>query len=158
MSEKPLEKVFKYVLERRLAAGGMGEVFLAHEDGTGKVCVIKRMLPNLMSDTQFVTMFLDEAKLAAQLNHPNIAPLYDFGMSDGVLYLAMEYVEGANLRIIVKDHAARKALVSFEPAARIVSQAALALDSAHRATTIDGKPLKLVHRDISPQNILLGTN
>jgi serine/threonine protein kinase len=158
VTDKPPEKVFKYVLERRLAAGGMGEVFLARDESNAKVCVIKRMLPNLMSDQQFVTMFLDEAKLAAQLNHPNIAPLYDFGMANGVLYLSMEYVPGANLRMVVKDHAARKVAFPFDAAARIMSQAALALDYAHTATTADGKPLKLVHRDVSPQNILLGNN
>ncbi len=157
MSDTPLEKAFNYHLERRLAAGGMGEVFLAKDKATGNVCVIKRMLPNLMSDNQFVSMFLDEAKLAAQLNHPNIAPLYDFGMAGGVLYLSMEYVPGANLRMVVKDHAVRKVSVPFDAAARIMSQAALALDYAHGAKTADGKPLRLVHRDVSPQNILLST-
>jgi len=136
----------------------MGEVFLARDKSTGKVCVIKRMLPNLMSDTQFVTMFLDEARLVAQLNHPNIAPLYDFGMAQGVLFLSMEYVPGANLRMIVKDHATRGVKIGFDAASRILSQAALALDYAHFAKTVDGKPLKLIHRDVSPQNILLSTS
>src|SRR5215210_2235973 len=120
-AEKPPERPFNYTLDRRIAAGGMGEVFLARDKSTGKVCVIKRMLPALMSDNQFVAMFLDEARLAAQLNHPNIAPLYDFGMAQGVLYLSMEYVPGANLRMVVKDHAARKAKLPFDAAARILS-------------------------------------
>src|SRR6185436_7474704 len=118
-AEKPPDRPFNYTLDRRLAAGGMGEVFLARDKTTGKVCVIKRMLPALMNDNQFVSMFLDEARLASQLNHPNIAPLYDFGMAGGVLYLSMEYVPGANLRIIVKDHAQRKAKLPFDPVARI---------------------------------------
>ena len=156
MAEKPAEKVGKYTLERRIAAGGMAEVFLA-SDASGRQCVIKRMLPNLQIDKQFAQMFLDEAKLVVQLNHPSIAQIYDFGQDKGVLYLAMEWIDGTTLRAIVKDFAKRGAQIPLEFCARLVAQAALALGYAHRAAGLDGKLLKIIHRDVSPQNILLGT-
>lgn len=151
------EQLGKYTLERRIASGGMAEVFVAVDD-KGERCVIKRMLPNLQVDKQFARMFLDEAKLVVQLNHPSIAQIYDFGQDKGVLYLAMEWVEGTNLRAIVKDFAKRGGKIPVEHCARLVSQAALALGYAHRAAGLDGKLLKIIHRDVSPQNILLGTS
>jgi len=154
------ERLGRYTLERKLAIGGMAEVFLARQsgpEGFEKICVVKRMLPGLSGDPSFVRMFLDEARLAAQLNHPNIAQIYDFGEVSGTYYLAMEYVPGTNLRAIVKANQKRGTYLPVPVAARIVSQAALALDYAHGATTADGAPLGLVHRDVSPQNILLGT-
>jgi len=155
MDETPSEQLGKYTLDRRIAYGGMAEIFLATDD-LGRQCVIKRMLPNLQVDSQFARMFLDEAKLVVQLNHPQIAQVYDFGEDKGVLYLAMEWVDGTNLRAIVKDFARRNIKIPVEYCARLVSQAALALGYAHRASGIDGKPLKIIHRDVSPQNILLG--
>ncbi len=155
MVDTPAEKLGKYTLEHRIAAGGMAEVFLAQDDA-GRRCVIKRMLPNLLVDKQFAQMFLDEAKLVVQLNHPSIAQIYDFGQDRGVLYLAMEWVDGTNLRTIVKDFARRGEKIPVEFCARLVSQAALALGYAHRAAGLDGRPLKIIHRDVSPQNILLG--
>ena len=154
------EQLGRYILERRLAAGGMAEVFLAKQAGPGgfsKQCVLKRMLPPLAADVHFVRMFLDEARLAAQLNHPNIAQIFDFGEAGGTYYLAMEYVPGTNLRAIVKDHAKRKAFIPFHLVARIASHAAIALDYAHRAVGVDGQRLEIIHRDVSPQNIMLGT-
>ena len=154
------ERLGRYTLERKLAVGGMAEVFLARQsgpEGFEKVCVVKRMLPGLAGDPSFVRMFLDEARLAAQLNHPNIAQIFDFGEVSGTYYLAMEYVPGTNLRAIVKANQKRGTYLPVPVAARIVSQAALALDYAHGATTADGASLGLVHRDVSPQNILLGT-
>jgi serine/threonine-protein kinase len=154
------ERLGRYTLERKLATGGMAEVFLARQsgpEGFEKVCVVKRMLPTLTGDPSFVRMFLDEARLAAQLNHPNIAQIFDFGEVSGTFYLAMEYVPGSNLRAIVKEHQRRGTFMPVPVAARVVSQAALALDYAHGTTTADGAPLGLVHRDVSPQNILLGT-
>jgi serine/threonine protein kinase len=151
-----LEQLGKYTLDSRIAAGGMAEVFLATDD-TGRRCVIKRMLPNLLLDKQFSRMFLDEAKLVVQLNHPSIAQVYDFGQDKGVLYLAMEWVDGTNLRTIVKDFARRGAMIPVEHCARLVAHAAIALGYAHGASGIDGRPLKIIHRDVSPQNILLST-
>ena len=118
-------------------------------------CVVKRMLPHIASDPHFAAMFMDEAKLAAQLNHPGIAQLFDFGRADEQLYLAMEYVAGATLRGIVKDHARRATKIDFAPAVEIIARAADALEYAHCAADLSGKPLGLIHRDVSPQNILL---
>ncbi|MFT3836405.1 MAG: serine/threonine-protein kinase [Myxococcaceae bacterium] len=150
------EKLGRYTLERKIAAGGMAEIYLARQDGSNNTCVIKRMLPELMVDPQFMRMFLDEAKLVAQLHHPQIATIYDFGHEHGVLFLAMEHVEGGNLRSIVKDNAKKGTWMQPHHAAAIVAQAARALDYAHQAVTIDKKPMNLIHRDVSPQNILLG--
>src|SRR6478735_2645618 len=104
------EQLGRYILDRKIAAGGMAEVFLARQSGPGgfeKTCVIKRMLPALSDDDAFIRMFLDEAKLVANLNHPHIAQLFDFGEVDGTYYLAMEYVPGATLRAVVKARTAR---------------------------------------------------
>ncbi len=150
------ERLGRYNLEKKIAAGGMAEVYLARQEGSGNACVIKRMLPELMVDPQFMQMFLDEAKLVAQLHHPQIATVYDFGHEHGVLYLAMEHVEGCNLRALVKDNAKHGKWMAPHHAAAIVAQAARALDYAHHARGIDGRALNLIHRDVSPQNILLG--
>jgi tRNA A-37 threonylcarbamoyl transferase component Bud32 len=149
----------RYTLETRIATGGMAEVFLARQTGPQgfqKVCVVKRMLPNLGEDEGFVRMFLDEARLAAQLNHPNIAQIFDFGQADGSYFLAMEYVPGCSLRRIVKDHGRRGAYIPPHLCARIASEAAAALHAAHTAVDANGGPLRVIHRDVSPQNILLG--
>ena len=100
------------MLERKLAVGGMAEVFLARQsgpEGFEKVCVVKRMLSHLSDDETFVNMFLDEARLAARLTHQNIAQIFDFGRHDDTYYLAMEYVPGANLHYVIEDFARRKA-------------------------------------------------
>ena len=93
----------KYQLIRKLATGGMAEVFLAKTDGPmgfEKLLVIKRILPHLAEDPQFVEMFLGEAKLAAQLNHPNLVQIFDFGRAEGSYFIAMEYIDGPNLRLL----------------------------------------------------------
>src|SRR3954468_6155959 len=134
------EQLGRYILDRKIAAGGMAEVFLARQSGPGgfaKVCVIKRMLPTLSEDDAFVRMFLDEAKLVAWLNHPHIAQIYDFGEVNGTYYLAMEYVPGATLRAIVKEHTKRGVFIPHHLCAKLVSQSAIALDYAHNATDSD---------------------
>lgn len=153
------EQLGRYILDRKIAAGGMAEVFLARQSGPGgfeKICVIKRMLPTLSEDDQFVRMFLDEAKLAAYLNHPHIAQIFDFGQLEGTYYLAMEYVPGSTLRQIVKEHTRKGVFIPVHLVAKLVAQSAIALDYAHCATDTDGTPLNIIHRDVSPQNILLG--
>jgi eukaryotic-like serine/threonine-protein kinase len=150
-----------YWLEHRLGGGGMAEVFLARQQlgaGAERRCVVKRLWPEMGNDPDQVEMFDDEARLAARLAHPNLVPIYDFGESDGTHYISMEYVPGRTLAAILQEHAARGAFVSFPVAARIVSQVADALDYAHQARDADGRPLQVVHRDISPQNILVSTS
>jgi serine/threonine protein kinase len=149
----------KYQLLRKLATGGMAEVFLAKTDGPmgfEKLLVIKRILPHLAEDPQFVAMFLGEAKLAAQLNHPNLVQIFDFGEAEGSYFIAMEYIDGPNLRLLVTQSREVQAPIPFSLAARIVSQAAEGLAYAHDFRSHQtNEPLHLIHRDVSPDNILL---
>lgn len=148
----------RYELLKRLAAGGMGEVHLARqvgEEGFEKLLVVKVLLPHLVEDEEFVRMFKEEARIAATLNHPNIAQLFDHGEEEGHIYAAMEYVHGEDIVRVWK--AARKAgkPVPLAIAARIAAEAAAGLDYAHKAVDASNRPLNLVHRDVSPQNILV---
>jgi serine/threonine protein kinase len=149
----------KYQLLRRLATGGMAEVFLAKTDGPmgfEKLLVIKRILPHLAEDPQFVDMFLGEAKLAAQLNHPNLVQIFDFGEAEGSYFIAMEYIDGPNLRLLVARSRDAQIPIPFSLAARIVSQAAEGLAYAHDFRGhLTNEPLHLIHRDVSPDNILV---
>jgi serine/threonine protein kinase len=155
-----VEQLAHYRLERRLAVGGMAEVFLARDLGPksrGRICVVKRMLPWLSEDATFIRMLLDEARIVAQLSHPNIAKLYDVGEYGGAYFLVIEYVAGASLRQIIDDCATRGRPVPWPVAARIVRDVANGLHCAHEALGPDGAPLRIVHRDVSPQNILVST-
>jgi serine/threonine-protein kinase len=153
-----LTHVGKYQLVTKLATGGMAEVFLAKAAGPmgfEKTLVLKRILPHLAEDPRFVEMFLGEARLAAQLNHPNVVQIFDFGESEGVYYLAMEYIDGPNLRALAKR--AQRAGVELPPAlcAKVASAACDGLAFAHDFVDPNtGEPLHLIHRDISPDNIL----
>ncbi|HZX42028.1 MAG TPA: serine/threonine-protein kinase, partial [Myxococcaceae bacterium] len=150
----------KYQLLRKLATGGMAEVFLAKTDGPmgfEKLLVIKRILPHLAEDPQFVEMFLAEAKLAARLNHPNLVQLFDFGEAEGSYFIAMEYIDGATLRLLLARSRDLRSPMSLALGARIVSLAAEGLAYAHDfRDQVTDEPLHLVHRDVSPDNILIG--
>jgi eukaryotic-like serine/threonine-protein kinase len=149
----------KYELVSRLALGGMAEVFLAKAAGPmgfEKTLVVKRILSHLAEDPTFVEMFLSEARLAAQLNHPNIVQIFDFGEADGEYILAMEYIDGPNLRVLLKK--ARAVGQRLPPAlcARIIACACEGLTFAHDfQDPTTGEPLGLIHRDISADNILV---
>ncbi len=149
----------KYQLLRKLATGGMAEVFLAKTAGPmgfEKQLVIKRILPHLAEDPQFVQMFLGEAKLAAQLNHPNLVQIFDFGQSDGSYFIAMEYIDGPTVRLLLQRAREQSLAIPFVLAARVVSAAAEGLAYAHEFTDgVTDEPLQLVHRDVSPDNILI---
>jgi serine/threonine-protein kinase len=149
----------KYQLLRKLATGGMAEVFLAKTDGPmgfEKLMVIKRILPHLAEDPQFVDMFLAEAKLAAQLNHPNLVQLFDFGEAEGSYFIAMEYIDGPTLRLLLARARDLRTPITLGLAARIVSAAAEGLAYAHDFRDhVTDEPLHLVHRDVSPDNILV---
>jgi len=149
----------KYQLLRKLATGGMAEVFLAKTAGPmgfEKQLVIKRILPHLAEDPQFVQMFLGEAKLAAQLNHPNLVQIFDFGESEGSYFIAMEYIDGPTVRLLLQRAREQSLAVPFVLAARIVSAAAEGLAYAHEFTdAVTDESLQLVHRDVSPDNILI---
>jgi len=152
-------RLAEFEVIRRLGTGGMAEVFLARKRGaerTFKLLVVKRILPQHVSSRQFRAMFADEAQLATRLNHPNIVQVYDFLDSgeEGQL-LSMEYVEGTDLRGL--QRAARSKGLRIPPyvACYIASEIAKGLHYAHERRDEGGRPLEIVHRDVSPQNILL---
>ena len=148
----------KYILLDRLNAGGMAEVFRAKVTGAERferLVAIKCMLPALLEDEQFISMFIDEAKLASQLSHGNIVQIYELGRLKERLYIAMELIAGRDLRHIVRTARTDNISMSMGFAAYVISRAAMGLDYAHRKAGMDGQPLNLVHRDVSPQNILV---
>lgn len=149
------ERLGPYLLEKRIGAGGMADVFLAR--GPRGICVVKRPHPHLCANPEFVRMFLDEAALLAQLHHPGIAQIDDLGHVGGVYYLAMEYVPGFDLMTISLEHERHGELMLPELCARIVADAAEALHFAHEARGANGQALKIIHRDVTPHNILLST-
>jgi hypothetical protein len=153
-----LEEYGNYYLLEKVAVGGMAELFKAKQRGVHnfqKIVAIKRILPHLSDNDEFVTMFIDEAKLAAQLTHPNIVQIFDLGKASGSYYIAMEYVDGRDLRSLLRK--VREYGIPFpeSAAAFVAARVAGALDYAHRKRGMNDKELKLVHRDISPQNILI---
>ncbi len=148
----------KYRLVRPLAQGGMAEIFLARQSGPAgfeKQVVIKRVLPHLSANEEFVRMFLDEARIAARLSHPNIVQIFDFGEADGAYFLAMEYLVGEDLVAIQSASRKKKRPIPGPIAAIVISSACEALHYAHTCADDDGTPLHIVHRDISPSNILV---
>ena len=152
------ERFGKYRLLAPIAQGGMAEIFLAKQDGPAgfsKTVVIKRVHKHFSKDEEFVAMFLDEARLAAQLSHTNIVQIFDFGEQDGSYYIAMEYLLGEDIHYLVRAAAKRNERMAANVAATMVSQACAGLHAAHTATDDVGRPLKIVHRDISPSNLFV---
>jgi serine/threonine protein kinase len=148
----------KYDLIRRIATGGMAELFLARTTamaGFEKLVVLKRILPAHAESEDFIRMFLAEARLAATLHHPNIVQVYDIGEERGTYFFTMEYVQGQDLRRIVR--AARKAnrALPLEHILHVIMGMAAGLNHAHEKVGHDGLPLGIVHRDVSPSNVLV---
>jgi serine/threonine protein kinase len=148
----------RYQLLKKIASGGMGQVLLAKkgQDDFEKLIVLKRILPHLVEDEEFFTMFRDEAKITMRLDHPNIARINEFGVEAGVHYIEMEYVAGEDVRRIEKRAAAVGKGIPIGVILKIIADAAAGLDFAHKARDAKGVPLGLVHRDVSPQNVLIG--
>src|SRR5688572_18046753 len=147
-----------YRLLERVAVGGMAEVFRAKRSGVEgfeKVVAVKRILSHLSDNKEFVDMFVDEAKMVAGLTHPNIVQIFDLGRIDRSYYIAMEYVHGRDLRTILRRAKERGVPVPLELSAFVTSRVCAALEYAHRKRDEAGRPMLLVHRDVSPQNILL---
>jgi serine/threonine protein kinase len=148
----------RYELLKRLAGGGMGEVYLARQkgiDGFSRMLVLKTLLPHLCEDEEFITMFKDEARVTAQLIHPNICQVFEFEQVGGVYYMAMEYLRGEDLRRLWKACETRGTPLRVPLICRVIADAAAGLDFAHSLHDQDGAPYNIVHRDISPQNILV---
>ena len=149
----------QYEILERIASGGMAELYKAKRtgvEGFQKIVAIKKILPHLADDEAFVTMFADEAKLAAQLNHPNIIHIYDLGkIQAGGYFIAMEYVDGRDLQTIQQSGRALGIPLPVPLAVYVASKVASALDYAHRRRDAEGHELNIVHRDVSPQNILI---
>jgi len=147
-----------YVVGERLGSGGMAEVYEAERVGAHgfrKRVALKRILPRAAGDRAFKSMFVEEAKLVAGLDHPNIVQVFDFGEVQGELFIAMELVEGATLGRLMRVIAARGERFPLDIALHLTAQTAHALAYAHRARTGSGAPLGVVHRDVSPGNVLL---
>jgi serine/threonine protein kinase len=153
-----VDRLGDYRLRKKLAVGGMGEVYLAEKigpEGFVKPMVLKCVRPQLSTDRGFVQLFLDEARLAALLNHPNIAQVYDFGIVDDVYFIAMEYVPGYTLDDLRRKQASLGQRMPLQHIANIASQACQGLHYAHALTDGRGESLGLVHRDVSPHNLIV---
>ncbi len=149
----------KYTLLRKLATGGMAELFLAIQRsvaGFEKLIVIKRILPQMNMDRAFIDMLLHEARIAATLSHPNIVQIFDVGQVDGTYFIAMEHVHGEDIRSIVRQMKV-KGYPEFpaEHALGIILGVCAGLAYAHEKSELDGSALNIVHRDISPQNVVI---
>lgn len=151
-------KIGPYTIVERISAGGMAEVFKAIQygvDGFQRTVAIKRILKHIAQDSNFIAMFQQEAKLAVQLNHGNICQIYKLGRHENSFYIALEYVDGRDLGALL-DHAQRnKKPMPLAQACYIVSRVCDGLDYAHNKKDRQGKPLNVIHRDISPPNVLV---
>jgi serine/threonine protein kinase len=147
-----------YELLRRLASGGMAELYLARSrgiEGFEKVVVLKRILPQYAQNRDFVSMFLDEARLSATLQHPNIAQVHDIGQWHGSYFFTMEYIHGQDIRGVLQAAARRHQRIPLAQALTMIAGASAGLHAAHEKRSLDGRPLKIVHRDVSPSNVLV---
>lgn len=153
-----LPRLGSYTLFEKIGRGGMAELFLARQEtelGATRLAVVKLILPAFASDKRFAEMLIHEAKLAARLGHRNIAQVLDLGREEGRLYIAMEYVEGVDLTALLRHCSEREEGLPIEHAVGIVAEVLAGLHYAHRRTTDAGVPLGIVHRDVSPSNILV---
>ncbi len=154
----PGTRLGRYEIVQRLATGGMAEIYLARMSGPSgfaKHVVLKRILPIHAQNAEFVRMFHNEARYAATLDHPNIAHVYDLGEDQGLHYFTMEYLHGDDCRALVRAAIGRRKPIPLDDALAIVIGAAAGCHYAHEMTDEDGRPLGLVHRDISPSNVVV---
>ncbi|HEX2675847.1 MAG TPA: serine/threonine-protein kinase, partial [Polyangiales bacterium] len=151
-------KIGRYELLHKIAAGGMAEIFLARQWGQGgffRDVVIKRLFPHYAEHEHALRMFQDEARLLSEISHPNIPQVYDLGYADGYWYLAMEHVSGFSLADLCRTAAKAHKPMPLAVAIGIVSQVCMALHHAHERPDREGRPLRIVHRDVTPQNIVI---
>jgi eukaryotic-like serine/threonine-protein kinase len=148
----------RYRVLKRLASGGMAEVFVAESagiEGFKKQVAIKRVLPQLSKKEQFIAMFLDEARLSAHLSHSNVVSVFDIGVGDGTYFIVMEFVDGADLKAVMEHHKKIGRPVPVEIAVFITAKICQGLAYAHELENLEGVPLQIVHRDITPANVLI---
>jgi eukaryotic-like serine/threonine-protein kinase len=158
VAAEALPRIFgRYTLLERLGQGGMAEVLLARQEGiegTHRLVAIKRILPGLASDDEFVDMFLDEVRIVLGLHHPNIGHILDVGKIEKSHFLAMEYIQGRDLASVLRGAEQQGGRVPLEIAVEIGRQVCAALHHAHTRTNAAGRPLNIVHRDITPDNVI----
>lgn len=157
MSKVMPQRYGKYMLLRRLALGGMAEIFKARAEGAEgfeRELVIKRILPHFSDDESFVTMFVDEARITSKLQHPNIVQIYDFDVVDESYYIAMEYIEGKDLKDVLEESFKQKDPLSPAQCVWVTMEVAKGLHYAHTKEE-RGKPLNIVHRDVTPSNVMI---
>jgi serine/threonine-protein kinase len=152
-------KIFgRFELLMEVSHGGMATLYLARLRGPEqfeKLLAIKKIHDHLAQEPEFIAMFLDEARIAARIQHPNISTIFDLGKIKDSYFIAMEYVHGQNLRELLREAVRRKETIPWQYAVRVIAEAATGLHAAHELTDVDGTPLNVVHRDVSPQNILV---
>ena len=155
------ERLDRFELITELASGGMATVYLARLSGVAgfqRLVAIKRLHPHLAREPEFVEMFLDEARLAARIHHPNVVPIQEVGESDSGYYLVMDYVEGDTFARVLARASQAKATVPHGVTIRVLLDVLAGLHAAHELKDDHGEPLEIVHRDVSPQNILVGAD
>ncbi len=148
----------KYLLLERLNVGGMAEVFTAKAfgvEGFERILAIKKILPTMAEDEEFITMFIDEARISVQLNHANVVHIHELGKHDDAYFIAMEYVSGKDLRALLERFRRRREIMPTAMAVFVASKMCEGLDYAHRKKDARGQQLEIIHRDVSPQNILI---
>lgn len=158
MNSNHPKKLGKYILLDQMAVGGMAELYRAMITGVQgfeKLIAIKKILPHLAGEEELIAAFIDEAKLAALLHHQNIVQIYDFGSLDGSYFIAMEYLLGKDLRLISKKSIDKQLPLELGDALYIISRICSGLNYAHTLRDFQGKPLQIIHRDISPPNVLV---
>ena len=161
LANEAVERLDRFELIAELASGGMATVYLARLSGVAgfqRFVAIKRLHPHLASDKDFIQMFLDEARLAARLHHPHVVPIQEIGESDQGYYLVMDYIEGDTLARLMARSAQSGNVLPARVAVRAALDTLAGLHAAHELVDDEGKPLEIVHRDVSPQNVLVGVD
>src|SRR5579859_759387 len=159
LASRPARSIGRYVLFDEIAAGGMATVHFGRQSGAAgfsRTVAIKRLHPNLAKDPEFVAMFLDEARLVARIRHPNVVPTLDVVATEGEVFVVMEYVHGESLAKIRSAMLKAGRVADPRIVSAIMSSVLHGLHAAHEAKSEIGQPLNIVHRDVSPQNVLVG--
>ena len=154
-------RIGRFDIIAEIGTGGMASVYLARSTGSGgfrRLTAIKVMHPHLSSDESFVDMFLDEARVAATIHHPNVVPIIDVGFEDGLVFLIMDYIEGDSFSNVEKVAISLRRRIPIGITLRVVLDALTGLHAAHELCDLEGNHLKIIHRDVSPQNIVVGVD